>query len=323
MTDTIIDPKASNTFFKLKEQLFLLAFKQAHLKTLEALIKKLFIDYFLLDNFVIVLDSKRLKNNDKLHCLYLHLQDYDQKIRLEFTKQKSFTKKNILDIKQIKKPLLSIISKVFLKAQKKELFDQWKLIFDSISTPLCLSDPFAKIYTANKKFLKESKKTYAAIVGQDSFLSFFKPNFETYKIINKNTKNNFNIFEVQAKTKDSTMYYYEVLNQNFKINVSFQEDISLYFFRDISQQKKIEKELLTQSQKVELGLISSSIAHELNNPVASMLIYIDLLSQALSSSAESLTKRDRSQEIKNLQEIKTAILKCAQIIKSLLSFAKK
>lgn len=317
MTDAITSSNAGNAFFKLEEQLFLLALKQNHLKTLELLIKKLFVNYFLLDNFVILLGSKRLKNSDKLYCIYLNLQDYDQKIRLEFTKKKSFSKQNILDLKKIKKPLLGIISKVFLKAQKKELFDQWKLIFDSIATPLCLSDSCSKIYTANKKYLKESKKTYAAITGQDSFLSFFKPNFDTYKIINKSTKNNFNIFEVQAQTKDAGLHYYEVLNQNFKISVSFQENISLYFFRDISQQKKIEKELLTQSQKVELGLISSSIAHELNNPVASMLIYIDLISQQLSVLGQSNSQK------KDLQEIKTAILKCAKIIKSLLSFAKK
>lgn len=315
MTDSIETQEQNNSFFKLEQELFLLGLKKNNLKQLEASFKVALTNYFNLDNFFISLDSQNKKNTSSHHYINLSLQDSQYKMRLNFIKIKTFHTTEVLDLKKIKKTLNTIILKVFIKSQKKELFDQWKLIFDSISTPLCLTDKFAKIYTANTNYLKFSKNNYSSLISTDAFSSFFKPNFNQYKIINKSAKNNFNIFEVQAKNNiNEKIHYYEVLNQNFKIKTHTQEDISLYFFRDISQQKKIEKELLTKSQKVELGLISSSIAHELNNPVGSMLLYIDLVAHQLG---------DHSPLQSELKEIKTAILKCAEIIKSLLSFAKK
>lgn len=321
MTTNMESKIADTPFFLLEKALFLLGFKENNLKQLEASLNKVFFDYFALDNFSISLDEHSSANTSSTHYINLSLQNSKQKIRLKFLKLNTFSAQNISDLKKIKKILNIIIPKVFIKAQKKELFNQWKLIFDSISTPLCLTDKSAKIYTANQKYLTDSKQTQDLLIGADAFEAFFKSHFSSYKVINKSSKNNFNIFEVQGiktqegqtNTKDTT-HYYEVLNQNFKINTHAQEDISLYFFRDVSQQKKIEKELLTQSQKVELGLISSSIAHELNNPVGSMLIYIDLVKHQID---------DSSPLQDDLTEIRMAILKCSEIIKNLLSFAKK
>ncbi|MBE8162692.1 MAG: hypothetical protein HAW63_01740 [Bdellovibrionaceae bacterium] len=321
MTADINNDYTLTPLFLLEKNLFLLGFTESNLKQLEVSFHKVFCDYFALDNFSISLDGHNLANTKSTYYINLSLQNSKQKIRLKFLKRNGFSEENIFHLKKIKKSINVVIAKVFSKSQKKELFNQWKLIFDSISTPLCLTDKTAKIYTANQKYLEHSKQTQDLLIGADAFEMFFKAHFAHYKIINKSAKNNFNVFEIQGvknKTntnfEKNTTYYYEVLNQNFKINTHSQEDISLYFFRDISQQKKIEKELLTQSQKVELGLISSSIAHELNNPVGSMLIYIDLVLQQIEE--VSPLKED-------LLEIRKAILKCSEIIKHLLSFAKK
>ncbi len=321
MTTNIENKTISAAFLLLKKEIFLIGFKESNLKRLEVCLGKIFFKYFLLDNFSILLNDNKSANTSSTYYININLDSSKQKIRLKFLKLKTFSEQNIYELKKIKKILSVIIPKVFIKSQKKELFNQWRLIFDSISTPLCLTDKFAKIYTANQKYLKHSGQTQDLIIGAYAFDTFFKAEFLSYKIINKSAKNNFNIFEVEciknhenkiSKTNPSS--YYEVLNQNFKISTHEQEDISLYFFRDISQQKKIEKELLTESQKVELGLISSSIAHELNNPVGSMLIYIDLVKNQIEAGSPLQ---------KDLTEIKTAILKCSEIIKNLLSFAKK
>lgn len=315
MIENISTLEQNKSFYNLEKDLFLLGLKESDLKPLELSLKKILLKHFELDDFFISLDGRNKKNTNSNYYMQLNLEDSRQKIRLNFIKIKGFNNKNTLDLKKLKKTFNSIVLKVFVKSQKKELFNQWKLIFDSISTPLCLTNKFAKIYTANTNYLKFSKKHYDALTGTDAFASFFNTDYNSYKIINKSAKNNFNIFEVQAqKNTSQEVNYFEVLNQNFKINTHAQEDISLYFFRDISQQKKIEKELLTKSQKVELGLISSSIAHELNNPVGSMLLHIDLAAHQL---------KESSPLYKDLKEIKVAILKCAEIIKSLLSFAKK
>jgi PAS domain S-box-containing protein len=83
--------------------------------------------------------------------------------------------------------------------------------------------------------------------------------------------------------------------------------------RDITQRKKMEEQLLMQDRLASIGQLTSGLAHELNNPLTSVLSFSSLLYE-----------RDLPADVK--QDIKTIndeALRMANIVKNLLSFAQK
>jgi len=86
----------------------------------------------------------------------------------------------------------------------------------------------------------------------------------------------------------------------------------------------LERLQTTQHQLVQvaklgaIGELSASVAHELNNPLAGVLVYTKLLIKKIES--ESFNK---SEALANLEEIESAINHCSDIIRGLLDFARQ
>ena len=88
----------------------------------------------------------------------------------------------------------------------------------------------------------------------------------------------------------------------------------MLLFKDITEQRKMENQLLETSKMAELGIIGSSIAHELNNPIAGMTSFLQLIKMDLSP------KDDCWEDI---SEMELAAKRCKEIIENLLGFARK
>jgi len=88
-----------------------------------------------------------------------------------------------------------------------------------------------------------------------------------------------------------------------------ENEIQLVILRDITEQIKIEHKIAQSAKSAELGIISSSIAHELNNPIAG----IHALLQTL-----QIQKQDADLN-KDLKEMFMAIQRCSHIINQLLN----
>jgi two-component system NtrC family sensor kinase len=73
------------------------------------------------------------------------------------------------------------------------------------------------------------------------------------------------------------------------------------------------KDRLSKSERLAvIGRLASGVAHEINNPLESILIYVDLLLEKVSS-----------EEKKDLKVIKESAIRCKEIVKQLLNFAKE
>lgn len=70
-----------------------------------------------------------------------------------------------------------------------------------------------------------------------------------------------------------------------------------------------------------LGKLSSSVAHEINNPLSGILIYTKLIHKQLSN--PDLTDAKKENMLKNLKLIETETKRCGEIVKGLLDFSKK
>ncbi|HAQ64783.1 MAG TPA: hypothetical protein DCR43_02855 [Bacteroidales bacterium] len=92
-------------------------------------------------------------------------------------------------------------------------------------------------------------------------------------------------------------------------------------------QKKTEElstaqnELIHIDRLASLGKLSSSVAHEINNPLSGILIYTKLVNKLFAN--KELSDEKRGVVMKHLKMIETETKRCGEIVKGLLDFSKK
>lgn len=117
--------------------------------------------------------------------------------------------------------------------------------------------------------------------------------------------------EFQLDMGDSPIW----LSANFMPLKSETGDISavLCIARDITENKKLEKQLVNTEKLASIGTLAAGVAHEVNNPLGVILGFCDLL----------LRKADeRSQEYEDLKTIERQGMHCKEVVENLLSFAR-
>jgi two-component system, NtrC family, sensor kinase len=171
--------------------------------------------------------------------------------------------------------------------RNKDLQSQWQATFNSISDPVCLVDADFNIKTANQTFFNSIKNNPPEVRNHD----FKKP--------------------LRLKIqKDSAILIFEVFRQTMSID--YQKHY-FYLYRDISRQLGFERQLVESAKLAELGTISSSIAHELNNPLGGMLNFIQLIRMDLKG-GENFAD--------DIAEMEKGTLKCKNIVQNLLGFSR-
>jgi signal transduction histidine kinase len=100
--------------------------------------------------------------------------------------------------------------------------------------------------------------------------------------------------------------YRKILSLNTELNNS------------LEQLQKTQQQLIQAAKLSSIGELSAGVAHELNNPLAGVLVYTRLLKDKLTRD-----KFDKEQLIKSLDKIETAVEYCSDIIRGLLDFARQ
>jgi len=82
-----------------------------------------------------------------------------------------------------------------------------------------------------------------------------------------------------------------------------------------------QNELMHVERLASLGKLSSSVAHEINNPLSGILIYTKLLLKQVNNPELYASKRDSM--LKHLRLIESETKRCGDIVKGLLDFSRK
>jgi two-component system, NtrC family, sensor kinase len=82
-----------------------------------------------------------------------------------------------------------------------------------------------------------------------------------------------------------------------------------------------QNELMHIERMASLGKLSSSVAHEINNPLSGILIYSKLVYKQLSNPVQDPSKRESM--LHHLRLIQTETKRCGDIVKGLLDFSRK
>ena len=82
-----------------------------------------------------------------------------------------------------------------------------------------------------------------------------------------------------------------------------------------------QNELIHIERIASLGKLSSSVAHEINNPLSGILVYTKLIHKQLSS--QGMTSEKKETVLKHLKLIESETKRCGEIVKGLLEFSRK
>lgn len=105
------------------------------------------------------------------------------------------------------------------------------------------------------------------------------------------------------------------------ITIDGKEIGSVGVFRDMREILEMRKELedthlqLVQSDKIaSVGRMAAGVAHEINNPLAGILMYAEILKESF---------KDNKQNLEDIQEIIYQTLRCKEIVAELLEFSRR
>jgi two-component system NtrC family sensor kinase len=203
-----------------------------------------------------------------------------------------FSKEETQFLKQISDAISLALDRLIQREQSDFLRKQWQSTFDAITEPVALVRANQEVLQFNSAFEKQ-----------------FPDELKDHK---QDLGENFNLRVINPITKQEALF--DVDSKKMKSDSS--EDVYIHIYRDKTKQKKAERQILESSKIAELGLIGGSIAHELNNPLAGLITFIQMLKQDVQSDKNTSLASD-------LEEMEKSALRCKEIIQNLLSFSRK
>lgn len=228
-------------------------------------------------------------------------------------------------------------TRIRIQSELKVSEAQYRELIENSADGICIVVD-DKICYANPRFLALTGMERADI-GRESFLRYIDPN-DRAKIIARYGKEVVpekihGNFPVRGRDRDNRLYYLE-LNAT-SVDWKKQKAI-LTFVRDVTEQTKT-RELLFQSEKIlSVGGLAAGMAHEINNPLAGMVLNAQLIKQRLSDQnpPNLKTAEEFGIELENIHKyaekrglfrfidhICSAGQNATEIVDNMLSFARK
>jgi two-component system, cell cycle sensor histidine kinase and response regulator CckA len=249
---------------------------------------------FLAATLIIALIWRFLNQNSKLNEIGLQYELSQEKQKLED---------------------YSIHLEELVQERTKELSisEKWhRSVFDNATDGIMVLDRSGEIVNVNQKACEIHGFDRDALIGINVELleagSSKKNHEETMsKILNGETL----IYETEHYRKDGSKVFLEISSKSIEIGG---ELFIQSFYRDITEKKKIQEQLM-HSQKMEsVGALAGGIAHNFNNILTSILGYSELLLE-FSDLNDSAKQRVRN--------IESAARKAGVMVSKLLSFARR
>lgn len=193
------------------------------------------------------------------------------------------------------------------KLQESEsLKEQWETTFNSMSDPVMISDANYDIIQSNRALSQRlenrsagtphAQKCYGVLFNRESPC----PNCHRGK--------NFRV-ESRSHTHPLT---FDVFSQSLTLD-SQKTPVYVNLYHDITEQMKMESQILETAKMAELGTIGSSIAHELNNPLGGILSFAQLIKMDLPKDHPFYP---------DILEMEAGVLRCRDIVQNLLGFTR-
>ena len=224
-----------------------------------------------------------------------------------------FTNENVENLEEISGPLAVAINKILLHDIIQAGTKQWEQTFDAIEDPLTIIDRNYNIIKANQaaakafahKGVKELKwKKCYEILAHNNKPCTNCPMEKSLKVKNPSQAHELREF----KDKDISTWSFPIINKDGTIEFIVQ------YYKDLTKEKEIYRRLVQSEKMSAVGLLTSSVAHEVNNPITGILGLSQILHKELG---------DNHPHMEDITEIERAAVRCKEIIENLLGFSKE
>jgi len=209
-------------------------------------------------------------------------------------------------LKRQQKRVQNMNKELIISKNKLEAF------FDGITTPISIQDINYNIITVNYAATRYCKKSFSNLIGKKCYNVFFRRNKPCKNCMAQDSLHAQLPFSIE-KVDNSTGMTFAI--HFYPISVpAGSERIFLEFFQDVTQQKRLQKELVQSEKLAGIGTLASGIAHEINNPLCGIIGTAEiLLEEAASDAAVTEYTKDIIDYAQN----------AADIIKDLTNYSRK
>jgi two-component system NtrC family sensor kinase len=207
-----------------------------------------------------------------------------------------------------KKQMMSKDSIEFVEGLKR----RWMSTVDAIVDPLMLIDQNFQIIQVNKALASHANRDVKQVIGKKCYEMFAHrdgpcPGCRLLDSLANRTPETFELKQLYGGR------FYEVTTQPI-LDANGQLEGSLHIYRDRTLAKQLQNQLVQHEKLASIGLLAGGIAHELNNPLAGILLFAQMLLRNMDQSSE---------HYQDVVEIESAAKRCKTIVESLLDFARK
>ncbi len=190
--------------------------------------------------------------------------------------QCAITLENAISFERLRnqqKKLQNLNQELTVSRNKLEAF------FDGITTPIAIQDINYNIVMVNFAATKYFNAGYDQLVGQKCYRAFFNREKPCHNCLAQDCLHTQLPFESEQIREKSHMIF-DV--HFYPISVPDRETkIFLEFFQDVTQQKKLQADLIQSEKLAGIGTMASGIAHEINNPLGGILGTAEIIQDQL------------------------------------------
>jgi PAS domain S-box-containing protein len=189
--------------------------------------------------------------------------------------------------------------------------EEWRATFDSISDLVSIHDKELKLVRANKAFANTFGMKPEELIGKNCYEVVHGTKEPLLNCPHKRTMGTKKPARVEVFEPHLGVYL--EISTSPVFDDKGEVVASVHIAKDITERKQMEQQLIIADRLASVGELASGIAHELNNPLTSVIGFSQLL----------LDKELTDDIKKDVGVICSEAQRAAEVVKNLLAFARK
>jgi len=203
--------------------------------------------------------------------------------------------------------------------------DYLQSVINNVQDGLIVVDRDLNIVLVNQVFLQFVGKKVNEVVGSPCFLAWGNYGCENFE----HRKNCPSLKALKSGTFAQSIYNYENNGDQKILEISasplFDENLSIVqsieIIRDITEKESLKNDLQQSDKLTLIGRLSAGVAHEINNPLATISTCTDGLLSRVNESDKNVIKKEKWMT-EYLERIDKCVYRCKNIIERLLMFSR-
>ncbi|MBI3540560.1 MAG: PAS domain-containing protein, partial [Deltaproteobacteria bacterium] len=191
----------------------------------------------------------------------------------------------------------------------------WESTFDVIRDPVMIIDQHFMIRRANVATADRAQVNIRNLIGEKCYEIFAKrdsvcPSCPLYETVQSQAPQS---VEINGAIQQGT---FQVSSYPLPIeprSSGKEERAVVHHYRDVTEEKRLQGQLMQSEKMAAIGMLAGGVAHEINNPLAGILAFSQLLKKDLAPT---------TQAYQDVKEIEEAAKRCKKIVEDLLVFAR-